>query len=167
MSSPCARIDIFHTSTVNARNILFFRTGKKGNRLEGSENQSTLEGQATEWPKTLRLPRTPAAGRHTKTRDRRAHHHESGCHRMFFGFLMRQHLIDYVRHWSLYGCVVYPSRGTATRNCSRHLTSSLAQSCCIPTSPRLTPPPATLPLWALSIPRVVGTRVYWCLSYVM
>ena len=58
--------------------------GEKGNRLEGSENQSTFEGAVTEWAKTVMLPRTAAAGRHRNTRDRRAHHHESSCHRIFF-----------------------------------------------------------------------------------
>ena len=31
------------------RSILCFGTGEKGNRLEGSENQITLEGAMTEW----------------------------------------------------------------------------------------------------------------------
>ena len=56
-------------------------TREKGNRLEGSGNQSMFEGAVTEWAKTLRLPRTAAAGRHMKARDRIAHHHESSCHR--------------------------------------------------------------------------------------
>ena len=73
----------FQTSTETARSILFFGTGEKGNRLEGSGNQSTFEGVVTECAKTLRLPRTAAAGRYTKTRDRRAHDHESSCHRIF------------------------------------------------------------------------------------
>ena len=44
----------------------------------------TFELAVTEWAKTLRLPRTAAAAPHTKTRDRRAHHHESSCHCVFF-----------------------------------------------------------------------------------
>ena len=47
----------------------------------------------TEWDKALRLPWTAAAGRHTETHDRRAHHHESSCHGIFSGFLMRQYLL--------------------------------------------------------------------------
>ena len=101
------------------RSISIFGTGEKRNRLEGSGNQSTFEGAVTEWTKTLRLRRTAAAGRHTKTRDRRAHHHESSCHRIFSGFLMRQYLLDYIYicYWIvLCGCVVYPSWGTTPRN---------------------------------------------------
>ena len=84
---------------------MFFGTGEKGNRLEGSGNQSTFGGAVTEWVKTLRLPRTAVAGRHTKARDRIAHHNESCCHRFFFwifdeAFLMRQYIFDYVRHWT-------------------------------------------------------------------
>ena len=64
--------------------FLFLGTGEKGNRLEVSGDQSTFEGAVTEWAKTLRLLRAAAAGRHTKTRDRITHHHESSCHRIFF-----------------------------------------------------------------------------------
>ena len=84
LNSPCARIFSFHTSTENCEEHVVFVTGEKGNRLEGNENQSTFEGAVTEWVETLRLPRTSAAGRHTKTRERIAHHHESSCHRIFF-----------------------------------------------------------------------------------
>ena len=60
---------------------MFFGTGEKGNRLEGSGNQITFEGAVTEWAKTLQLwlprIRVAAARRHTKARDRLAHHHES------------------------------------------------------------------------------------------
>ena len=54
------------TSTKNGKEHLLFGTGEKGNRLEGSGNQSTFEGAVTEWTKTLKLPTTAAAGRHTK-----------------------------------------------------------------------------------------------------
>ena len=74
------------TSTKNGKEHLLFGTGEKGNRLEGSGNQSMFEGAVTEWAKALRLPWTAAAGRHTETRDRRAHHHESSCHRFFLDF---------------------------------------------------------------------------------
>ena len=53
------------TSTKNGKEHLLFGTGEKGNRLEGSGNQSTFEGAVTEWTKTLKLPTTAAAGRHT------------------------------------------------------------------------------------------------------
>ena len=90
LNSPRARIFIFQTSsTGTAKSILFFGTGEKGNRLEGSGNQSTFEGAVTESAKTLRFPRAAAVGWHTKTRDRRAHHYESSCHSIS-GFLMRQ-----------------------------------------------------------------------------
>ena len=102
-----------------ARNILFFATGEKGNRLEGSRNQSTFEGAVTEWAWALRLPRTAAAERHTKTRDRRAHHHESKIHRIFSGFLMRQYLLPtYVIGYCSLAVLYtwYPSWGTPPRN---------------------------------------------------
>ena len=84
LNSPRARLFVFQTSTENCEEYFVCGTGVKGNRLEGSGNQSTFEGAVTEWAKILRLPRTAAAGRHTKTRDRRAHHHESSCHRILF-----------------------------------------------------------------------------------
>ena len=83
---------------------MFFGTGERGNRLEGSGNQNTFEGAVTAWAKTLRLRRTVAAGRHTKTRDRGAHTITTAdVIILFSGFLMRQCLFDYIyiRYWIL------------------------------------------------------------------
>ena len=80
---PC---DIFFSETSTENCEERFETGEKGNRLEGSGNHSTFEGAVTKWAKTFRLPRTAAAVQHPKTRDRRAHHHKSSCHRIFLDF---------------------------------------------------------------------------------
>ena len=93
MNSPCARIFTFQTSAENCVEQFCFGTGEKENRLEGNGNQSTFEGAVTEWAKALRLPRTAAAGRSTKTRDRCANQHESSCHPVLSGFLMMQYLL--------------------------------------------------------------------------
>ena len=74
---------IFQTSPENCEEHFVFWNGE-GELTGRSGNQSTFEGAVTEWAKTLRLSRTAAAGRHTKARDQRAHHHESSRHRIFF-----------------------------------------------------------------------------------
>ena len=83
LNSLCTRIFIFQTSTENCEEHFVFWNGE-GELTGRSGNQSTFEGAVTEWAKTLRLSRTAAAGRHTKARDQRAHHHESSRHRIFF-----------------------------------------------------------------------------------
>ena len=66
----------------------------------------------TEWAKALRLPWAAAAGRHTETRDRRAHHHESSYHRIFLWILTRQYLLTtYIRHWICSVAVLYTLHG--------------------------------------------------------
>jgi hypothetical protein len=42
--------------------------------------------ERAEWAKAMRRPWRTAAGRHTETHDRRAHHHESSNHRFFLDF---------------------------------------------------------------------------------
>ena len=70
-----------------------------------------FEGAVIEWAKALRLPWKVAVGRHTETRDWRAHHHESSCHRIFFWIFDEAVPLDYIRHWILKcGCDVYPSQ---------------------------------------------------------
>ena len=60
---------------------------------------------------------TPAAGRHTKTRYRRADHHESSWYRIVFWSFYEALPFWLIRHWSLKcGCVVLPSWGTTPRN---------------------------------------------------
>ena len=116
LNSPCAGISTFRPVPNTARSISFFGTEEKGNRLEGSGNQSTFEGVVTEWAKALRLPWTAAAGRHTETRDRRAHHHEreSSCHRFFFCvFLRRQD----IRRWMLYELVRFRAYNSPIVEC--------------------------------------------------
>ena len=54
--------------------------------------------ERTEWAKELRLPSTTTAERHTETRDRRAHHHDSSNHRIFSGFFIGQALITSLVH---------------------------------------------------------------------
>ena len=81
---PARENVFFRPVPKTARNILFFGTGEKGNQPERSGNQSTFERAVTEWAKKLRSRRTAAAGRHTKTRDRCSHHHESSCRRIYF-----------------------------------------------------------------------------------
>ena len=79
------------------RNINWARhaTSLTGNRLKGSGNQSTFEGAVTEWAK---LSWTATSGRYTDTRDRRAHYHESRCHRTFFRIFDETAVpVDYIR----------------------------------------------------------------------
>ena len=92
---------------------MFFGTGEKGSRPEGVGNQSTFEGAVTKWARTLRLPRTAAAGRRTKTR---AHTTTRAAAIVFFsGFLMRQYLLTkYVTGFCSMAVLYtrYPSWGT-------------------------------------------------------
>ena len=81
LNSPCAIILVFQIGAVSARSFLFFGTGEKGNRLEGSGNESTCEGSGR-LSQGDKAGMEMAAGRHTETHDRRAHHHESIGHRL-------------------------------------------------------------------------------------
>ena len=106
----------FQTSTEHCEEHFVFWDGREGEPTEGSGNQSTFEGVVTEWAKALRLPWTAAAGRHTETRDRRAHHHEreSSCHRFFFCvFLRRQD----IRRWMLYELVRFRAYNSPIVEC--------------------------------------------------
>ena len=114
LNSPCAIIFILKPVPKTAESIMCFRTEEKGNPLEGRGNQSTFEGAVTEWANTLRLTRTGAAGRHTKTRDRRAYHHESSCHRFFF--LDFDDALAFFTTYVTGFCRGYPSWGTTPRN---------------------------------------------------
>ena len=90
-------IFIFRSAPKAARSLLFlvFGTREKGNPLEGSETRARSR-ERTEWTKAQRLPWTTAAGRYTETRDRRAHHHESSCDRIFFWIFDEAVPVDHI-----------------------------------------------------------------------
>ena len=87
MTSPCARIFVFFKSGPQAaRSILFLGRGRRGTDWKGAATRARAKERA-EWAKATRRPWRTAAGRHTETHDRRAHHHESSNHRFFLDVL--------------------------------------------------------------------------------
>ena len=61
---------------------MFLGRGRRGTDWKGAATRARAKERA-EWAKATRRPWRTAAGRHTETHDRRAHHHESSNHRFF------------------------------------------------------------------------------------
>lgn len=76
----------FRSEPQAARSILFLGRGRRGTDWKGAATRARAKERA-EWAKATRRPWRTAAGRHTETHDRRAHHHESSNHRFFLDVL--------------------------------------------------------------------------------
>ena len=83
MTSPCARNFVFSDQNRKLRGAFcFLGRARRGTDRKGAATRARAKERA-EWAKATRRPWRTAAGRHTETHDRRAHHHESSNHRFF------------------------------------------------------------------------------------
>ena len=87
MTSPCARNFVFSDQNRKLRGAFcFLGRARRGTDRKGAATRARAKERA-EWAKATRRPWRTAAGRHTETHDRRAHHHESSNHRFFLDVL--------------------------------------------------------------------------------